>query len=93
MLICDVKFVISYLVKHVTEKESRAHLNFNTRDKESETKIDNINTDQFNEKIMGVEIRNKEKKLLINQQQQRHESLSYRSVPQHSKVQLSSLQY
>ena len=53
--------MISYLVKYVTEKESRAYVNFNTGDKQGEINVDNINTDHVNEKITGVKIINKEK--------------------------------
>ena len=58
--LCDVMFMVSYLVKYVVGKESRPHANFNMG-KNNEVKIDNTNTDDVNQKISGVKIRNKNK--------------------------------
>jgi len=59
--IVNLKFMMSYLVKYVTEKESRPYVNFNAGNKKNEVSVDNTNKDHVNEKISGVRIKNKEK--------------------------------
>ena len=58
--IVNLKFMMSYLVKYVTEKESRPYVNFNAGNKKNEVSVDKTNKDHVNEKISGVRIKNKE---------------------------------